>query len=51
MIDGRNFHDQNIAINDSFKVYDEAGKTTVGTGDDYIRGCFLNYNTLKITIN
>ena len=40
-IDGRNFYDQ--PINNSVKQYDEVRKVSLGQGDDYAAGCFLDF--------
>ena len=40
-IDGRNFSDH--PINDSIKQYDEVRKISTGKGDDYTRGCLLDF--------
>ena len=41
MVDGINFYDQ--PINDLIKQYDEVRKVSTGQGDDYTRGCSLDY--------
>ena len=38
---GKNFYDQ--AINNSIKQYDEVRKVSTGQGDDYTKGCLLNF--------
>ena len=45
LIDGRKFYDQ--PINDIIKQYDETRKTATGQGDDYTKGCWLDYQYLK----
>ena len=45
MIDGRNFYAQ--PINDLIKQYDEVRKVSTGQGDDYTRGCLLDYAYFK----
>ena len=45
MIDGRNIYDQ--PINDLIKQYDEVRKVSTGQGDNYTRGCFLDYVYFK----
>ena len=45
LIDGRNFHDQ--SINDQIKKYDGIRKTATGQGDDYTKGCLLDYHHFK----
>ena len=40
-IEGRNFYDQ--VINYSIKQYDEIGEMSIGQGDDYTTGCFLDF--------
>ena len=41
LIDARNFFNQ--PINDLIKHYNEIRKTATGQGDDYTRGCLLDY--------
>ena len=45
LIDGRNFHDQ--PNNDLIKEYDEVRKVSIGHGDDYTSGSFLDYAYFK----
>ena len=45
LIDGRNFYDQ--PVNDIIKQYDEIRKVSIGYGDDYTTGCFLDYTYFK----
>ena len=45
LIDGRNFYDQ--PINYQIKNYDEIRKIATGKGDDYTRGCLLDYQYFK----
>ena len=45
LIDRRNFYDQ--PINDQIKKYDEIRKIATGQGDDYTRGCLLDYQYFK----
>ena len=45
LIDGRNFYDQ--PINDLIKQYDEVRKVSTGQGDDYTKGCLLDYAYFK----
>ena len=45
LIDERNFYDQ--PINDLIKQYDEVRKVSAGQGDDYTRGCLLDYAHFK----
>ena len=45
LIDGRNFHDQ--PNNDLIKQYDEIRKVSIGHGDDYTSGSFLDYAYFK----
>ena len=45
LIDGINFYDQ--PINDIIKQYDETRKIATGQGDDYTKGCWLDYQYLK----
>ena len=45
LIDGRNFHDQ--PNNDLIKQYDEVRKVSIGHGDDYTSGSFLDYAYFK----
>ena len=45
MIDGRNFYDQ--PINGMINQYDEVRKVSIGYGDDYTTGCFLDYVYFK----
>ena len=45
MIDGKNFFDQ--PINSMIKTYENIRKITIGQGDDYTRGCLLDYTCFK----
>ena len=45
LIDGRNFYDQ--TINDQIKRYDKIRKIATGQGDDYTRGCLLDYQYFR----
>ena len=45
LIDGRNFYDQ--PINNLIKQYDEIRKIATGKGDDYTKGCLLDYQYFK----
>ena len=45
LINGRNFYDQ--PINDLIKQYDEVRKVSTGQGDDYTKGCLLDYAYFK----
>ena len=45
MIDGRNFYDQ--PIHDLIKQYDEVRKVSAVKGDDYTKGCLLDYTYFK----
>ena len=45
LIDERNFYDQ--PIDDLIKQYDEVRKVSAGQGDDYTRGCLLDYAHFK----
>ena len=45
LIDGRNFYDQPIF--DQIRKYDEIRKIPTGKGDDYTRGCLLDYQYFK----
>ena len=45
MIDGRNFYDQQI--NGLIKQYDEVRKVSTRQGDDYTKGCLLDYAYFK----
>ena len=45
LIDGRNFYDQ--PINDQIKKYDEIRKIARGKGDNYTKGCLLDYQYFK----
>ena len=44
-IDGRNFYDK--PVNDQIKRYNEIEKTATGQGDDYTKGCLLDYKYFK----
>ena len=44
-IDGRNFYDQ--PINNSIKQYNEVSKISAGQGDDYTKGCLLDYSYFR----
>ena len=45
LIDGRNFYDQ--PINDQIRKYDEIRKIATEKGDDYTKGCLLDYQYFK----
>ena len=45
LIDSRIFYDQ--SINGLIKQYDEIKKIATGKGDDYTRGCLLDYKYFK----
>ena len=45
MIDGRNFYDQQI--NGLIKQYDDVRKVSTRQGDDYTKGCLLDYAYFK----
>ena len=45
MIDGKNFFDQPVK-NDKLK-YENIRKITIGHGDNYTSGCWLDYTYLK----
>ena len=45
LIDSRNFYDQ--PISDQIRKYDEIRKITIGKGDDYTTGCWLDYHYFK----
>ena len=45
LIDGRNFHDQNIS--DDFKKYEELRKVMTGRGEDYTAGSLVDYDYWK----
>ena len=45
IIDGRNFYDQ--PINHSIKQYNEIRKTATEQGNDYTKGCLLDYQPFK----
>ena len=45
LIDGRNFYDQ--PIHDLIKQYDEVRKVSAVKGDDYTKGCLLDYTYFK----
>ena len=45
LIDGRNFYDQ--PIKNLIKQYDEIRKIATGKGDDYTKGCLLDYQYFK----
>ena len=45
MIDGRNIYDQQI--NGLIKQYDEVRKVSTRQGDDYTKGCLLDYAYFK----
>ena len=45
VIDGRNFYDQPISSDE--RQYDELRKVTLGKGDDYTTGCYLDYAYFK----
>ena len=45
MIDGKSFFDQ--AINSMIKAYENIRKITIGQGDDYTIGFFLDYTYFK----
>ena len=45
MIDGRNFFDQ--PINSMTKTYENMRRIETGQGDDYTRGCLLDYSYFK----
>ena len=49
LIDGRIFYGQ--PINDQIKNYDEIREIAAGQGDDYVRGCLLDYQYLKKIIS
>ena len=42
LIDGRNFHDQNIS--DDFKKYEELRKVMTGRGENYTTWSLLDYD-------
>ena len=44
-IDGRNFFDQSLRNN--LKTYDSIQNITIGQGDHYTTGYFLDYNHFK----
>ena len=46
LIDGRNFYDQ--PISDQIRKYDEIRKTATRKGDDYMKGCLLGYQYVKV---
>ena len=41
----KNFHDQ--AMHADIKRYEEMRKLTTGQGEDYTRGCLLDYDYIK----
>ena len=45
LIDGKSFYDK--PINDLVKQYDEIRKSATGQGDDYTKGCLLDYQYFK----
>ena len=45
VIDGRNFYDQPISSDE--RQHDELRKVTLGKGDDYTTGCYLDYAYFK----
>ena len=45
MIDGQNVFDQPVKINS--RTYDSILQITTDQGDNYITGCFLDYNYFK----
>ena len=45
MIDGRNFYDQPIKMDE--RQYDKLRKVTLGKGNDYTTGCLLDYAYFK----
>ena len=45
MIAGQNFFDQPIKNN--FRTYGSIQKIPTGQSDDYLTGCFLDYNYFK----
>ena len=45
LIDGRHFYDQFIEY--QIKKYDEIRKIATGEGDDYAKGCLLDYKYFK----
>ena len=45
IINGKNFYDQ--AIDSNIKRYEEIRKLTIGHGEDYTRGCLLDYDYIK----
>ena len=46
MIDGKNVFDQPVKNNKI--TYENIRNVAIGEGDDYKRGCLLDYITLKI---
>ena len=45
IFNAKNFYDQ--AIDSDIKWYEEIGKLTIGQGEDYTAGCFLEYDYMK----
>ena len=45
IINGKNFYDP--AIDSDIKRYDEIRKLTIGQGEDYTTGCFLDHDYIK----
>ena len=45
IFNGKHFYDQ--PIDSDIKLYEEIKKLTTGQGEDYIGGCFLDYEYIK----
>ena len=49
IINGKNFYDQ--PINSDIKRYKEVRNLTTGQGENYTKGCLLDYDTSNMTID